>query len=166
MFDVLFQLNLLGQVVKVAVHPHPDITAFLGTVKYLGMFALPAPHHRRKQLNLRPLRKLHDLIHNLIYRLLLNLLTAVGAMRNPDAGIEQTKIIINLRHRAHRGTRVAVGGFLVNGDGRGKTVNPLHIGFFHLAQELPCIRGERFHVASLPFRIDGIKSQGGFPGTG
>ena len=41
----------------------------------------------------------------------------------------------------------------------GKPLDAFYVRLFHLSQELSCIRGQGFHVSSLPFRIDCIKCQ-------
>ena len=42
----------------------------------------------------------------------------------------------------------------------------IHIRLFHHRQELPGIGGQRLHIASLPFSVEGVKSQGRFAGAG
>ena len=166
MFDIFIQLNLFCQFIKTAVDPHPDVTAFLCLLQKLHMFPFSSPNHGSKQLNSGALRLLHQLIHHLINGLFFNLPAAFGAMGNPHPGIQQSKIVINLRHCSHRRSGISVGRFLVNGDGRRKSFNALHLRFFHLSQKLSRIRGERLHISPLSFRVDGIKSQRRLTGTG
>ena len=75
--------------------------------------------------------------------------SAFWTVRNSHSCIEKTKIVVNLRNRPYCGTRISVCRFLVNGNGRRKTFYTLHVRLLHLSQELPCIRGKRFHIASL-----------------
>ena len=164
MLYILVQRDVLRQLVQTAVHPHSHIAAALCTLQNLHVLTLPSPNHRSQQLQSGPLRQQHDLIHHLIHRLPCNLSSTVGTVGNPDPGIEQTKIIINLRHRPHRGTGISVGRFLVNGNSGRQSVNTLHIGLFHLSQKLPGIRRQGFHIPALTLCIDGVKCQRGFPG--
>ena len=83
-------------------------------------------------------------------------------MGNPDSCVEQTQIIINLRYRTDGGTRVMACGFLVNGDGRRKSLDEVYILLFHLPQKLPCIGGKRLHIASLSLCIYRIESKRAF----
>ena len=99
-------------------------------------------------------------IHHLVDGLLLDLLAALGAVGNADAGIEQAQVVVNLRHRAHGGAGVPAGGLLVNGNGRGQSLDGVHVRLFHLPQKLPGIGGEALHVPPLPLRVDGIEGQG------
>ena len=161
--DIFIQCNLLRQLVKITVYPHTHIAAAGCTLQYLLMPALPPPDHRSQKLQSGPFRQFHNLIHHLIHGLLCNLPTAVRTVGGTDPGIEQPEIIVNLRHGSHCRAGIAVGGFLVYGNSRRKPLDFLHIGFLHLTQELPCIGGQGFHVTTLPFRINRIKSQRGLP---
>ena len=161
MLDIFFQFDLFRQFIDTAVNLRTDKAAPSGLLQYPGMFSLTPLDHRRQQLDLRPLRQLHNLVHHLIHRLLPDLPAALWTVRNADSGIEQTKIVIDLRHRPHRGTGIAVGGLLIDGNGGRETFNAFHIRLLHLAQELPRIGRQRFHIPSLPLGIDCIKSKGG-----
>ena len=94
MLIILLQLNLLGQIIEMAVDLHPDKTALSGFLQYLYMFALPSLYYRCQQLNLRPLRQCHNLIHHLVYALLFNFPATFWTVGNPDSRIEQTEIVI------------------------------------------------------------------------
>ena len=100
------------------------------------MRTFPASDNRGKKLDLRSLRKSHNLIYHLVNRLFGNLPPALRTVRGSDSRIEETEIIIDLRHSSNRRTRVMVRGFLVNGDGRRKPFDTLHVRFLHLSQEL------------------------------
>ncbi len=80
-------------------------------------------------------------------------------MRRADASIQQPQVIVNLCHRADGGARVVAGPLLVNRDGRAEALNLVYIRFVHLPQKLAGIGRQAFHVAPLPFGVDGIKGQ-------
>ncbi len=161
--DIFVQRDFLRKLIEIAVNTDTHIPAFLRPLQKLCMSAFAPPHHRGKELDLRPLRQFHDLVYHLVYRLLFNLLSALRAVRNPDSGIEQTEIVINLRHRSHRGTGVAVRRLLVNGNRRRKPLYALHVRFLHLPQKHPGVGRQRFHVPSLTLRIDRVKRERRFP---
>ena len=129
------------------------------------MFPLPAPYRRGDHLDPAGPQG-QDLIHHLVHRLPFDGLAALWAMGLADAGIEQAEIIVDLRHRAHGGAGVVGGAFLVDADGRGKPLDIVHVGLFHLAQKLPGIGGQGFHIPPLAFGVNGIKGQGGFAAAG
>ena len=165
MLYVLIQFNFLGQFIQIAVNPYTHITASLRPVKYFRVFALSSAHHRSQKLDPCPFRHRHNLVRHLVYRLLTYLAPAGRTVGNTDPRIQQTEIIVDFRYRPNRGAWIAVGGFLVDGYRRRQPFDFLHIGLFHLAQKLPCIRRQGFHVSPLPFRINRIKCQRGFTGT-
>ena len=50
-------------------------------------------------------------------------------------------------------------GLLINGNGRGEALNLFHVRFVHQSQKLPGVSGQALDVATLPFRVDGVKGQ-------
>ena len=118
MFDILVQCGSFGKLIHISVNPYTDITAFLCSVQKLDMGSFSPPHNRCHQLDLCSFRKCHDLIGHLICRLLLDLSSTLRTMRNPDSCIQQSKIIVNLRHGSDCGSRIAVRRLLVNGNRR------------------------------------------------
>ena len=80
----------------------------LALLQQLDMLALPSTHNRRKQLEFRTRRQLHNLIDHLIDGLSGNLFATLRAMRDSDTCVQQTQIIVDLSHRSNRGTRVPV----------------------------------------------------------
>ena len=159
--EVLVQPDLLGDIVLAAVYAQTGVARLSGPVDDLGVLALAAPDHRRQDLEAGPFGQAHDLVHHLVHALAGDLPAAVRAVGDADPGVEKTEVVVDLRHRAHRGTGVAVGGFLVYGNGRGEAVDLLHVGLLHLAQELPGVGGQGLHVAPLALRVDGVEGQGG-----
>ena len=129
------------------------------------MHTLFPPYNRSKKLHLRPLLLLHEEIHHLIHGLLLNLPSAHGAVGHTHPRIEKTHIVVDFRDGSHRGTRISVCRFLVNGNRGRKSFYELHIRLFHLSEELSCIRRERFHIAPLTLRINRIEGKRGLSGA-
>ena len=134
--DVLVKGDVLGDIVHIPVYAEAYVAGSPGAVDHLFVPALAAADDRSQDLDTRSLGQGHHAVHHLIYGLLCNLPAAVGAVGDADPGIEQTEIVIDLRHRTHGGTGVAVGGFLIDGDRGRQPLDVLHIGLFHLPQEL------------------------------
>ena len=142
-----------------------DIAAFAGRLEHLDMLSLAPTHNRSQKLKPRPLRQLHDLICHLIDRLRIDLLPTLRTMRNTDPRIQKAEIVVNLRHRTNRGTRVTVRRLLIDRDRRRQSLNGIHIRLIHLSQKLAGIRRQRLHITSLPLCVDRIKCQRRLPGT-
>ena len=165
MLDIFVQLDFFRQLIQISVHAHTDIPTSFGAVKHLCMFSLPSPHHRGKQLYSGSLLQLHQLVYHLINALLAYLPAAARTMGDAHPGIQKSEIIINFGYRSHGRPGISVGGFLVDRDWRRKSFYFIYIRLFHLSQKLSGVGGKRFHISSLPLRINGIKSQRGFTRT-
>ena len=163
---ILFQSDLLCQIIQDAIHTHTGKTLLAGIVKHLLMFALFAPNHRRQHdkpgADAQGLHPIHDLVNGLTG----DLLATLGAMGHTHSGPQKTQIIVNFRYRTHRGTGIAGCGLLVDGNCRRKAIDAVHIGLVHLAQELPGIAAEALHIPALAFGKNSIKCQAGFAGAG
>ena len=159
MFDIFFQLDLFRQIILISVYDHTDIAAFFRLFKHFHMLALASSDNRCQQQDLGTLRQFHNVIHHLVYRLFLDLLAALWAMRDTHSGKQQSEIIIHFCDGSYRRPRISVRRFLVNGYSRRQSFQTFHIRFFHLSQKLPGIRGQRFHITPLSFCINGIKGK-------
>ena len=78
-----------------------------------------------------------DGLHDLLGGLARDGLAAIRAVRHANRAIHHAQEIGNLGDRADGGTRRARGGFLLDGDRRGKALDRIHVGPFHLIEELP-----------------------------
>ena len=165
-FFVFVQLDLLVQVIKAAVGPDAGKAAPAGVFKDLLIFALPPPDHRRENGDAGALGQGHQLVDDLIHRLLADLPAALGAVGNADPRPEQAEIVVDLRNGAHSGAGVFGGGLLVDGDGGGETLDGVHIGLLHLAEKHPGIAGERLHIPPLALGIDGVEGKAALAGAG
>ena len=162
---VLLRTDLLCQVIQDPIHPDTGKALLPGILEHLLMLALFPPDDGRQDDKPRPLPQGLDPIHDLVDGLPVDLLAALGAVGSAHSGPQKPQIVVDLRHRAHRGAGVLGGGFLVNGDGRGKALNGIHIRFVHLPQELAGVGAEALHIPPLSLGIDGIKGQAGFSGA-
>ena len=72
---------------------------------------------------------------------------------------------MDFRHRAHRGTGVLGGGFLVDGDGGRQPFDAVHVRLVHLSQELPGVAGHALHIPPLALGVNGVEGQGGLAGA-
>jgi len=163
---VLFELDGFGKIIQNSVHPNADKAAATGRLQLLDMLALARADDRSQHLDFRALRQGKHPVDDLVDRLLLDLPAADRAVRNADAGIQQTQIIVNFGYGSHCGTRVFRRGLLVDGNRRGQPLNVIHVRFIQLPQKLAGIGRKRFHIAALPLGVNRIKRKGGFSGAG
>src|SRR5437867_7585525 len=100
-----------------------------------------------------------DLIDNLLGRLPLQWTAREWIVRLTDCRIKDAQIIVRLRCGRDCRSRIRAGAALLDGDGRGKTLDKIDIRLFHLIEELPRISRETFDVTPLPFRVQGVKGE-------
>ena len=131
-----FKGNVVAQIVNVAVDTHANITVAPYLFQRLFVFALFAAYYLRHYENFCSLGQFAQVVEHLINTLLGYGLAAFWTMGSSDAGKKQAQIIVNFRHRADSGARVAARGFLVDGYGGGQAVDAIHVRLVHLPQKL------------------------------
>ena len=149
-----------------AVDAHPVEAASAQLAEELGVLTLAAPHHRGENLEASALGQGADLVHDLLRGLGGDDGVTDRAVLDAGPRVEQTQVVVDLCHGAHRGPGVARGGLLVDGHRRGETLDEVDIGLVDLAQEHAGVGGQRLDVAALTFRKDGVEGEGGLTGAG
>ncbi len=166
-FNVVTHLPIQAEVVcqrdDRAVDAGADKTLFQQGRKQVAVLTLLTPDHRGQHAKPRASGQAHDAANDLFAGLSRDRTIALGAVTLSHAGVEHSQVIVNLRDRAHGRPRITPGGFLRNGDGGAEPLDQVHLGLWHLAEELPSEAAETFHVAALTFGIDGVESQRAFP---
>ncbi len=156
---LLVQGGDLADAVRLAVHLHPGVALRRQVPKHLGVLALAASDHRRKNLGARAFGHSQNLVDDLLRALLSDRLATHNAVRVADASKKKPEVVVDLGDRADRRTRVAAGRLLVDGDRRRKTLDQVHRGLIHLPQELPGVCGKRLDVTALTFGEDSVERQ-------
>ena len=157
--DLLVKLDLLAQIPDLAIHSHPRKTVGSGPSQDVLKGTLAIPRQRRQYLETLAHRKQAHLLHDLLRRLGVHLATALRTVRHAHAGKEHPQIVIDLGHRRHRRAGVLAHRFLLDGNRGAEAADEIHLGFFHLADELAGVRRERLDVAPLPLGIERIKGE-------
>ena len=103
---ILFKLYLFRQLVHIPADLHAGVAVLLCIGKNLFVSALLPAHNGREHHKARALLKRHYAVDYGIRGLHRYLLAAHGAMRNTDACVKKTEVIVYLRDRAHGGARV------------------------------------------------------------
>ena len=165
-FFVLVQMKFAGEVMDTPVNTDPDITRFTQVIKHRLIFTFPVLDERRQNHDAAFFGQFLHGVDNLLYRLHGNLPPAAGAVGMSYPGKEQPQVVINLGDGAHRRPRIPARTLLIDRNGRAQPFDIVDVRFFHAAEELAGVGGERFHVAALAFGIDGIKGKRAFPGAG
>src|SRR4029078_219783 len=91
---------------------------------------------------------------------------ADGAVRAPDARIEQAQVVVDLGHRADGRARVPRRRLLVDRDRRPEPGDRIDFGLLNHLQELARVRGERLDVAALALGVDRVEGKAGLARAG
>jgi hypothetical protein len=121
--------------------------------------ALPIADQGRGDDELRALRQLEEPVDDLLRRLLLDLLPARGAVRDPDPGPEEAQEVVDLRDRAHGGAGVLRRRLLIDRHRGRQALDEVDVRLVHLPQELPGVGRQGLHVAALALREDRVERQ-------
>ena len=152
--------QLAGQINQLAIDAGADEAILSGLLERVGVGAFAVAGQRGQQLELGACGQGGELLGDLFGRLGGNGRSAIRAVGRTHTGKQHAQIIHHLGDGAHGRARIFAHRFLLNGDGRAQAENGVNFGLFHLPQKLPGVGGQAFHVAPLPFSIDGIKGQG------
>src|SRR5258708_712998 len=76
-----------------------------------------------------------------------------------DPRVQQPLVVVNLGHRTPRRPRVLGRSLLVDRDRRREPFNDVHVGLFHLTEELPRVGRQRLDVPPLALGIDRVEGE-------
>ena len=166
---VLFLLVERGDLldrIHLAVDAHAHVALALQPLEDLSVLALSSAHARRDDLHPRAVRKRPDLIHDRVDRLAFDHPAAVRAVRDAAARVQQTQIVVDLRDRSDRRTRVVPRALLIDRDRGRKPVDAVDVGLVHLSDEHARVRGQALDVAPLSLRVDRVERERRFARAG
>ena len=163
---VLVERGRLIEVEQLAVHADAHEALAPGCLEDAVAFRLAVLDERAQHEEAGAVRQRQDAVHDLLHAHARDLAAALGAVRVADAREQQAEVVVDLRHRADGGARVAAGALLVDGDGRREAIDLVDVRLLHLAQELAGVRGEALHVAALALRVDGVEGEAGLAAAG
>ena len=166
MVVLLVELDLLVQAAQLVVHADAAVALEAELLEELLELALAAPDDRRHHHEPRPLLEGHDAVGDLLDRLPLDRLAALGAVRLADPRPEQAQVVVDLGHRAHRRAGVPRGRLLVDRDRRREPVDRVDVRLLHQPEELAGVCGERLDVAALPLGVDRVEGKARLTGSG
>ena len=161
MFFVLVQRGNFVDAVHPSVYAHAHETFGLYFLEPVGMCSLLQFHQRSHEDDARAFGQTQNIGNDFVRGARLDGTPALGAVHFSEPGVKDAQKVIDFGDGAHRGTRVAPGGLLFEGNGGGKPFDLVHVRLVHLGKELSGVGGERLHIAPLAFGIDDVKSQRG-----
>ncbi len=163
---LLLQRGRIAQLDLFAVDERARVAAGRELFEQVDELALLLRDDRAEDLVAGAGFELHELVGDLLHGLPLDRLTADRAMRDADARPQQPHVVVDLGDGSDRRPRVAVGGLLVDGDGRAEALDEVDVGPIDLPEELPGVSRQRLDVASLSFGEDRVEREGRFARAG
>src|SRR5215471_11756463 len=83
-----------------------------------------------------------------------------------DPSVEKPQIIVDFGHRAHGRPRIVRSCLLLDRDCRRQALDQIDVRFLHQLEELARVRRERFDIAPLALRVEGVERKRAFAGPG
>ena len=136
MLEFLVELGRVFQFEEFAVHLDALVAILEQFGEFLAILALAAPDHRRQQVEARALGQFHRPVDHLADRLALDRQAGGRRIGNAHARPQQAHIVIDLRHGADGGARVAAGRLLLDGNGGRQALDAFHVRLLHQFEEL------------------------------
>ncbi len=133
---LLVELDLLVQAAQLAVHTDPAVALEAELLEELLELALAAADHRRHHHETGLLLEGHHAVGDLLDRLALDRLAALGAVWVPDSRPEQAQVVVDLGDGPDGRPGVPRGRLLVDRDRRREAVDRVDVRLLHQAEEL------------------------------
>ncbi len=157
--DLLVERGRIRDLVEFAVYLHALEAALLQVGELLAILALAAADHRREQVKPRAFGQRQHAVHHLAHDLAFDGKPRRGRIGHADARPEEPHIVVNLGDGADGRARIAARRLLLDGNGRRKPVDQVHIGLLHHLQELARIGRQALDIAALALGVDRIEGE-------
>src|SRR5690606_1595434 len=120
-----------------AVDPDADEALAAKILEQLPELAFPTPDEGREDLDPAPLGPAQNPVRDLRGRLAHDRAAAPGTVRRAAPRPEQAQVVVDLRDRADRRTRIPARRLLLDRDRRREPLDSVHVRLLHHAEELP-----------------------------
>src|SRR5260370_19213497 len=114
MLFLLIQLDLITQIVYLAIHTNTHITRMAHLLKDTFVLAFAPCNKWSKQHDARTFWQIENRIYNLLYSLPAYLTSTFRAMWMSSTRVEQAHIVVNLGNSPNSRTRIMRSAFLIN----------------------------------------------------
>ena len=156
---VAVELHAGGNLGQLAVDAHVEKSFLCQLLEKLLIVAFTVVDQRSEHVDFLPLVALEDERHDFLLGIFHHRLAGEIAAGLAPAGVEQAKEIIDLGGGADGASRIAVYGFLLDGDYGRKAGDAVYVGTFERSEHVAGIGGERLDISPLALGVDGIERQ-------
>ncbi len=164
--DLAVQRRDRADLEQFSVDLHAGEAAALEFGDFLAVFALAVAHNGREQQQPRAFRHRRDPVDHLADRLRLDRQAGCGRVGHAGPCPEQAHVVVDFRHRADGGTRVAAGGLLLDRNGGREALDRIDVRLAGQLQELPRVGGKALDIAALSLGIDRVEGERGLARAG
>ena len=147
------------QLAHLAVDAHTGEARLTDVFEQLAIMTFSGSDRRCQNIDASTVKLLENQVGDLLLGVTYHRLAGVVGVGRADAGIEKAQEVVNLGDGAHCGARVFIHRLLFNADDRAEAGDLVHIGAFHVADELSRVCREALHVTALSLGVDGVKGQ-------
>ena len=163
---VLIDGNLIRDIDLLAIDDHQAAALFA----YFGQnkieFLAVDLEHRRAHFDFRAFRQRQNDFKDTAGTEAGHALASTRAVRCGHRREEQVEVAGDVGHGADGRSRIAADGLLFDRDDGREAEDEVHVRLCDLSDKALGVARQRFEIAALAFRIDGVERQAGFPGTG
>ena len=148
---------------SLAVHAHAHESLASQFFQHVAELADLAADDRREQDHAAFRRECEDGVHDFLRRHAADHAARLRIVRLADGGEKHAQVVVDFGRGRDGRALVAARGALLDGDGRGQSLDEIHVRLLHLIQELPRVGREALDVSALAFRVERVEGEGGFP---
>ena len=152
------EVQRLREVHHLAVHARAEALP-VELVEQLLELALAPANHRRHHGDALAHAEFENALDDLVGALARDGAAAVGAVGRADRSIEEAQVVVDLGNGADGRARAAAGGLLLDGDGRAKSLDRIHIGPLDLVEKLARVGREGLDVAPLALGVNRVEGK-------
>ena len=121
--------------------------------------SLSASHHGSQYIDSLAIVIVENQVQYLFLRVFHHFLPRGITISRASTSKKQTHKVVHLSDSTYCGTRILIGGLLLNTDNRAQSRNLIHIGTLHPTQEITGIGRKSLNIATLAFGIKRVESQ-------
>ena len=156
---VTVEFHPVENLFQLAIDAYIQIAFLTHLLEQFLIMPLTVTNQRSQQIGFLSAVMFEDQVKDLLLRIFYHLLAAQVRIGLSRPGIKQTEEVVHLGSGTDSRAGVFVRRFLFDGDNRTQACDLIHIGTFHIPEEVTRISRECLHVTSLSFRENRIESQ-------
>src|SRR5579864_7331536 len=153
------EIDLVLKVHQLAVDSGPGESVLDKLFHLLLELALASTDDRGHHHHAVFWRQRHHALYDLFRGLARNRASAFRTMGNSNGGVQKAKIVVDFGDRAYGRSWAAAGGLLLDRDRGAQAIDAVHVGSFHLIEELPGVSRQGLDIAALSLGVNRVEGE-------